>query len=284
MRRPTMPEIGLIALDLDDTLLDSDKHVSPRNEAVLRRAADAGVEIVPASGRFYGAFPEEVKRLDFIHYVISVNGAEIRDLRTDEVIYTAELPLETALRIMDHLAALPVIYDCYMGGWGWMTESLQNQAADYAPNVHYLDMLLHKRSPVPELRAFLREKGRDVQKIQFFIKNAADKPAVMADLAARFPDTNVTSSVSNNVEINAPGANKGAALLALAEHLGLARAQTMAFGDQLNDLSMIEAAGVGVAMGNADAALKAAADHITADCNDDGVALAVAKYCFQEEL
>ena len=58
----------------------------------------------------------------------------------------------------------------------------------------------------------------------------------------------------------------------------------MAFGDQLNDLSMIEAAGVGVAMGNADAALKAAADYITADCNDDGVALAVAKYCFQEEL
>lgn len=284
MPRPTTPDIRLIALDLDDTLLNSDKHISPRTEAALRRAADAGVEIVPASGRFYGAFPEEVKRLDFVHYAIAINGAEIRGLRSGEAIARAELPMETALRVMEYLDTLPVIYDCYMDGWGWMTERLQKRAPEFAPNIHYLIMLREKRSPVPELKAFLRERGHDVQKIQFFIKNAEDKPAVMAELARRFPEVCVTSSVSNNIEINAPAANKGTALLSLAAHLGLDRAQTMSFGDQLNDLSMIEAAGTGVAMGNAAPELKAAADYVTADCNDDGVALAVEKFCNLEEL
>ena len=284
MPRPTMPDIRLITLDLDDTLLSRDKRISPRNEAALRRAAERGVEIVPASGRFYGAFPEEVRRLDFVHYVIAINGAEIRDLRSGEAIVRAELPLGAALRVMEYLDTLPVIYDCYMDGWGWMTEDLQKRSAEFAPNVHYLKMLLEKRSPVPELKAFLRERGHDVQKIQFFIKNADEKPAVMAELAHRFPEVSVTSSVSNNIEINAPAANKGTALLSLAAHLGIDRSQTMSFGDQLNDLSMIVSAGIGVAMGNAAPELKAAADYITADCNADGVAAAVEKYCNLEEL
>lgn len=283
MPRPTMPDIRLITLDLDDTLLNSDKRISAGNEAALRRAAAAGVEVVPASGRFYDAFPEPVRRLDFVNYVIAVNGAEIRDLRTGETIARAELPLAQALEVMAYLDTLPVIYDCYMGGWGWMTEALQNRAGEFAPNEHYRLMLLQKRSPVPELKAFLREKGRDVQKIQLFVQPPEKKPALMEELRRRFPALIVTSSISNNIEINAPAADKGTALGTLAAHLGFTSAQTMAFGDQLNDLSMITAAGVGVAMGNAVPELKAAADYVTADCNADGVAAAVLKFCFQEE-
>ncbi len=278
-----MPDIRLITLDLDDTLLNSDKQISAGNEAALRRAAEAGVEVVPASGRFYDAFPEPVRRLDFVHYVIAANGAEIRDLRTGETIARAELPLAQALEVMEYLDTLPVIYDCYMGGWGWMTETLQNRAGEFAPNEHYRLMLLEKRSPVPELKAFLREKGRDVQKIQLFVQPPEKKPALMEELRRRFPALIVTSSISNNIEINAPAADKGTALGTLAAHLGFTSAQTMAFGDQLNDLSMITAAGVGVAMGNAVPELKAAADYVTADCNADGVAAAVLKFCFQEE-
>ena len=283
MQKPTTPDIRLITLDLDDTLLNSDKHLSPRNEAVLRRAAEAGVEIVPASGRFYDAFPEEIRRLDFVHYIVAVNGAEIRDLRSGKPILTAELPLDVSLRVMEYLDSLPVIYDCYMDGWGWMTAELQAKAAEFAPNRHYLDMLLNKRSPVPELKAFLREKGRDIQKIQFFIKIVEEMPAIMEELSRRFPEVSITSSISNNVEINAPKANKGAALIALADYLGLEISQTMSFGDQLNDLSMIRTAGLGVAMGNAVPELKAEADYITIPCNDDGVAFAVEKFCFTEE-
>lgn len=282
MRRPTTPEIRLVALDLDGTLLDPDKRVSSRTEAALRRAAAAGAEIVPASGRYYGAFPDQVRQLDFVRYVIAVNGAEVLDLRTGETLYAAEIPLETALRIMEHLDTAGVPYDCYMGGRGWMTEAVQNRAAEYAWDEHALDLILRRRTPVPELKAFLRERGRDVQKIQFFSNDREKRTALAAELARRFPEAVLTSSIPNNVEINAPGADKGSALRALAARLGIPRDATMAFGDALNDMSMITAAGIGVAMGNADEALKAAADHITAGCAEDGVALAVESFCLQE--
>ena len=284
MRKPTTPEIRLIALDLDGTLLDPDKRVSPRTERTLRRAAAAGVEIVPASGRYYDAFPEEVRRLDFVRYVIAVNGAEVCDLRTGEVLYAAEIPLETALRIMTYLDTVPVPYDCYMGGRGWMTEAVQKRAEEFAWDAHSLELILRRRTPVPELKAFLRERGRDVQKIQFFTKDPEERPALEAELARRFPEAVLTSSMPNNVEINAPGADKGTALRALADRLGIPRDAVMAFGDAANDLSMIRAAGTGVAMGNADPAVKDAADLVTAGCAEDGVALAVETFCLQEGL
>ena len=90
--------------------------------------------------------------------------------------------------------------------------------------------------------------------------------------------TEITTSLDSNLEINAPGVTKGSALLALAKHLGLARSQLMAMGDSGNDLAMLQAAGLGVAMGNATEEVKAAADAVSADNNHDGVAVAIEKY------
>ena len=90
----------------------------------------------------------------------------------------------------------------------------------------------------------------------------------------------VTSSITNNIEINDKTATKGEALRFLCRHLGVDVRDTMAFGDGSNDMSMIQAAGIGVAMANADPALQAAADFVT-DTNDaDGVAKAIEKFCF----
>ena len=90
--------------------------------------------------------------------------------------------------------------------------------------------------------------------------------------------TEITTSLDSNLEINAPGVTKGSALLALAEHLGLARSQLMAMGDSGNDLAMLQAAGLGIAMGNATEEVKAAADAVSTDNNHDGVAVAIEKY------
>ena len=89
----------------------------------------------------------------------------------------------------------------------------------------------------------------------------------------------MSSSVPRNVEINREDATKGRALLALAKHLGIEREQVMAFGDGLNDLTMIEAAGLGVVMANGVDELKNCANYITDDCDHDGVAAAIEKFC-----
>lgn len=249
--------VRIVALDLDGTLLDSRKGLSPRNRAALERAAEKGVYVVPTTGRFFGMMPAVVRELPFVRYAITINGAQVYDREADEAIVREEMPVAEAVEIMEMLDAHDVIYDCYRNNWGWMTASLQSKAADYATDEHYLKMVREFRRPVPDLKAHLRETAAEggVQKVMLFSRrddtSAGELAAIRSEMAARFPDIKVTASTWNDLEFNAAAANKGNALRRFAEHLGLSLANCAAFGDGLNDLSMIEAAGMGVAMANA---------------------------------
>ena len=270
-----MEKIKLIAFDLDGTLLTRDKRLTPENEDALYRAAGLGIELVPATGRFWSAMPEELLRLPFLRYAITINGAQVRDLRNDRALTRAELPWETAVEILSYLDTVDAVYDCYQENWGWMTQSHRERAGDYTASIHSLAMVQKYRKPVPELKAYLREQGKGIQKLQCFFRDDALRRRVWAELERRFPQTAVTSSLGNNLEINAREATKGRALEQLAAHLGLALSQTAAFGDDSNDVSMLRAAGVGIAMANAAPEAKAAADRLTLSCDESGFAAAL---------
>jgi len=122
-------DVKLIALDLDGTLLNSDKALTARTRAALESAAERGVRIVPATGRFYRGMPEAVRALPFVRYAITMNGAQVLDAETGETICSAEISTEEALAFYEHLDTLPVICDCYIDGWGYMTASMQERAA-----------------------------------------------------------------------------------------------------------------------------------------------------------
>ncbi|MBR1659427.1 MAG: HAD hydrolase family protein, partial [Oscillospiraceae bacterium] len=83
----------LIALDLDGTLLNSAKELTPRNRAALEAAAAAGIEIVPSTGRFYLGIPEAVRALPFVRYAITINGAQVWDIRGERSLYASDVPL-----------------------------------------------------------------------------------------------------------------------------------------------------------------------------------------------
>ena len=277
-----MPDgIGIVALDLDGTLLDSQKRLSEANRSALERAAAEGVQIVPTTGRFFGMMPAAVRDLPFVRYAITVNGAEVYDRVEDKIVVREEIPLDMAIGIMEILDGFDIIYDCYRNGWGWITASLQQKAEEYTPDEHYLRAVREFRHPVPELKAHLRETAAegDVQKVMLFARREDDTTdvldAIRREVGARFPDIRITASTRNNLELNIASANKGRALGRLAEHLGLTLANCMAFGDGLNDLTMVEAAGVGVAMANAVDEVKRAAKVVTASNDDDGVAKTV---------
>lgn len=276
-----MPDIRLIALDLDGTLLNTRKKLSPRNRAALCAAAQRGIEIVPCTGRFFGGMPEEIRQLPFLHYAITINGAQVYDVRRDKTIAHAEIPCCRAVEIMSYLDRLPVIYDCYMDNWGWMSRGMWEKAEEYAPDAHYAEMIRKLRQPVEELKRYLSERGGSVQKIQFFCKEEAVRRQLLETLPELLADIAVSTSAPNNVELNHKEAHKGHALLQLARYLCLTDAQTMAFGDGINDLSLLRLAGLSIAMGNAEPEVKRAACEITADCDHDGVALCIEKYCLQ---
>ena len=277
-----MRDIRLIALDLDGTLLDSEKRLSDQNAYELERAAKAGIEIVPATGRFYRGMPELIRDLPYVRYVISVNGAEVWDAKEGKAVCGSELSCAQAVAVMERLDTLPVIYDCYQDGWGWMTKEFYDHAAEFAANKHSLDMILRLRTPVPELKTHLLKLGRGVQKVQAFFRDMDLRAEMLKKLPEEFPDMTVTTSIPNNMEFNSLEATKGNALTALAALLGLDVSETMAFGDDFNDVSMLRAAGIGVAMGNAAPEVKEAADHVTGDCDHSGVAKAVRRLLWEE--
>ncbi len=273
---------GIIALDLDGTLLNSNKELTPGNLAALQRAAEAGFCIVPTTGRFYGGMPQVIRQLPFVRYAITINGAEVADLTTGQVIYKAEIPWEQAVKIMEFLDNEPVIYDCFQANAAYMTGAQKALVDTMASSPHYRKMLHELRQNVPELKAFLRERAMDVQKIQFFTNLPQRRLELMEALPQAFDNIIVSSSVIDNVEINQKDAHKGAALQALAAHLGVPRERTLAFGDGLNDLTMLRDAGIGIAMANACPEAKEIACAITASNDEDGVAQGIDQYCFNE--
>ena len=279
-----MRDIRIIALDLDGTLLDSQKRLSAVNREALEYAAAKGVHIVPTTGRFFGMMPEAVRDLPFVRYAITINGAQVYDRETDTAIVREEIPVGRAVEIMELLDGFDVIYDCYRNNWGWMSASLQDKAEAYATDEHYLKMVREFRNPVPDLKRHLldTEPEGGVQKVMLFSRNdepeAKEIRAIEKAMAERFPEIKITSSTWNDLEFNNPSAHKGSSLARLAEHLGFGLENCMSFGDGRNDLTMIEAAGIGVAMENAVEEVKAAADHITKSNDENGVAEAIRRF------
>lgn len=262
----------LIAFDLDGTLLDDDKNIPAENLCALRAAGEAGLLLVPATGRIPAGLPEPLRGLPGLRCGILVNGALLYAFAAGRAIDREDIPLPLALEVLDVLAALPVLYDCYQNEWGYIDRALYDTAADYIADPGILALLRQVRTPVPSLRRYLAEKGEGVQKLQLHTKDQALRLRLLEELPERFPALAVTSSIPTNIEINAARANKGDALLRLCTRLGIGPEETIAFGDGTNDVSLLRAAGCGVAMANAAPAVRAAADRIAPSNNEAGVA------------
>ena len=270
-------DIRLIALDLDGTLLTTDKRLTEENRAALQRAADNGIEIVPCTGRFYLGIPDVIRELDYIHYAVTINGAEVLDLREDKVVYESDIPLETALYLNDMFEDMGIAHDAYVQSRGYMERRFLDHIEDHLPDPIYCRTLRSMRQPVDDLRAFLVDLGKNIQKIQIFTHDLDILRNTGRYIAENHPDLIATSSLKNNLEINNAAANKGAALRALTDYMGLSTENTMAFGDGGNDLPLLRAAGVAVAMGNSLQILKDEADFVTLTHDQSGVAHIVDK-------
>ena len=264
--------MSILALDLDGTLLNHEKHISPRSRAALQRAADAGHFIVPATGRALNAMPKEVLEQPFVRYVISINGACVSDRMTGEILLRREIPMETALRVLAFATRYDCMRDVYWNHTGWTNRDYLERLRYYNSDEEVVQLIRATRHPVEDVEAFLREKGERVQKVQLCFRNMDEREQAWREIGETFPEIVVTSSFRNNLELNAAGADKGAALRLLAKHLGLAEDDTYAFGDSTNDLAMLNAAGTGIVMGNAADAIKAQGDAVTDTNDNDGVA------------
>lgn len=268
----------LIAFDLDNTLLNRKKEVTPETLRVLTRAAELGIEIVPVTGRIWSAVPEAVKSMDFVRYAVTLNGTEVVDVKNGKILAEALLPVERGITLSHVFDDLGVVYDCIAGGTRFMRQECYDRIDSISDGEWQTKIIRGLSVPVPDIPEAIAGM-RGVQKMQMYTRDAELRAKLLEALPVVFPKMLFTSSVGNNIEVNAPEANKGDGLKILAEYLGLPVRSAMAFGDGLNDLSMIQAAGIGVAMRNACRELLEVADHVTSDCDHDGVAEGIKTFC-----
>lgn len=272
-------EIKLIATDLDGTFLYDDKTVPEENLKAFAECAARGIEIVPATGRIIKGIPEELRTLPGVRYIIGTNGAIIIDLLENKEISACRIKNDLAVRVMELAknSADDIMFDAYVDGIGYTSPYFYDHAEKYAPSEAVAKLVRKTRRPMENHIAAVKTSGKDVEKVNMFFVSMEARQR-MREVLAEIPELQVSSSLPNNLEINAVGADKGSAMLWLAEYLGISREETMAFGDGENDVTMIKAAGLGVAMENGEACVKAVADHITCTNNENGVAKAIRQF------
>ncbi|WOP19116.1 HAD family hydrolase [Raineyella sp. LH-20] len=264
--------VRLVATDLDNTLLRSDKTVSPRTDAALRAAAAAGITVVPVTARqrlgLVTVAPQFVELADsFGGWAVCSNGALGLDLVTGRRLFEATMNVADQRDLVVRLtAAVPDVRFCAVrdGGDGFLVE------AGYAELSVWAD---HNRDP-----RRMQVVGRSALADTPNNKMVARHPVLTArDLLDAFraldlPGLQATSSGAPFLEVSAAGVGKAYGLQRLTDHLGIAAAQVVALGDGLNDLDMLAWAGWGVAMANAEPELRAAADQVAPGCDEDGFA------------
>lgn len=269
--------IRLIALDLDGTLLDSQKRLSERNRNTLLECIRKGIHVVPTTGRSADGIPDEVRLIPGIRYAITTNGAMIEDLAEKKIIDERKLNNSLVIKVIKMVESYHVMYDPYIEGRGITENRFYNHLDDYGVDPIVQDLIRKTRDVVPNIMQYVMESGKDAEKVNLFFADEETRKTVRAVLENE-SEIIITSSMPNNLEINAVGASKGSGILRLAEYLGLLQEQTMAVGDGENDYTMIEMAGFGVAMENGESYLKSIASYVTCTNDEDGVAAAIEEF------
>ena len=251
----------IIAVDMDGTRLNSENKISERNRNVLQRLIDDGHYVVPATGRTRELIPQEFSVLRGVKWGIVENGCVVWDY-------------DKILKDVENSGAKGWIAEAYANGIAYSDANARDYVASVADKdlleKTFVDYFLSRHVYVKD---FYHQKDilDQAEKINIYFDDMETSRA-LREKWKDLDDVAVTTSISGNAEFNAAGVDKGVGLAMLRTKLGIDRMHVIAFGDNENDLEMLEGAGIGVAMGNSKQYVKDAANEVTGDNDHDGVA------------
>lgn len=261
----------MLAMDIDGTCLNNNHRISNKTLNAMRMAAEAGIEIVPTTGRALSCLPGQLKNEPYIRYVISSNGAVVTDIRSGRTIYEAQIPSATACRILDACREMNAGIEAHVNSDSFVESSMLMMFSGF----YYGRYHAHNKS-LRSLRNFLETSHADAEELRFYI-GSSNMYRHVKEILGDYPGI-VTNSPARFIEIHAEKATKGDAVVALAKHLGFRNEHIACVGDGRNDLSMFPVCGMNFAVGNAVQELKNAADYIVPSNNRNGVAIVIEKY------
>lgn len=274
-----MKDIKLVALDLDGTLFDNSSRISKRNLTAIRSITDKGIHVVISTGRPFEGIPFDQIKGTGINYAITANGSRIYEISTGKCLYENAMDEELVTPILNFLLTRDIHMDAFIGGKGYTPVQCVETAQKLTVPSSIKNYIITTRTRLDNILQFIHENQLKVQKMTLNFYPAADGTLIDRETVRKFlvsnPSITTVCGGYNNLEFTRADANKGVGLRKLAEILGVNPDATMAIGDTENDLAIIEAAGIGVAMGNATDAVKARADYVTTTNTKDGVAAAI---------
>lgn len=274
-----MKDIKLVALDLDGTLFDNSSRISERNLTAIRSITDKGIHVVISTGRPFEGIPFDQIKGTGINYAITANGSGIYEISTGKCLYENAMDEDLVTPILNFLLTRDIHMDAFIGGKGYTPIQCVETAQKLTVPSSIKNYIITTRTRLDNILQFIHENQLKVQKMTLNFYPAADGTLIDRETVRKFlvsnPSITTVCGGYNNLEFTRADANKGVGLRKLAEILGVNPDATMAIGDTENDLAIIEAAGIGVAMGNATDAVKARADYVTTTNTKDGVAAAI---------
>ena len=270
----------IITCDLDETLICLDRSITQENIEAIQKATKAGIKFVPATGRGYNSVSSTLKQLGLYQekdqYVISYNGGAITENKDERLLYFQGITFEEASALYKKgLEYKHICIHVYTPDQVWI-RNFYPEEAEY----------IGTRQPCTEIFSddieFL--KGKEIVKLIYMNTDYEYLKRIESEITDLTTNMDVSFSSNRYMEFNHKGVSKGEGLKKLAKSLGVDMKDTIAIGDNFNDLSMIEAAGIGVGVANKIEPMKEKCDYIThADCDHSAVAEVINKFIFNEE-
>ena len=286
----------LIAIDIDGTLLNSKSELTEKTRNILKEASDRGIYIVLTSGRLTNSIKKFCDEIGADKYLIAENGASIINLQNNELEYSKYISKEIVNKVLDICDKNNIYYMVY------------TNKELIVKSIKHMTMFFYKQNYNPNARINTIVAGRDYidavtdnfTKLMICDEDRSIYNNIISKLReiSEIDVSPVPHISTKRLEINGEkttieysyadiclkGANKWNAIKELAFKLGIEEEEIIAIGDNINDLKMIENAGLGVAMENGSPHVKALADVIAPSNNDDGVAYIVEKYVLNDDF
>lgn len=265
----------LIAFDMDGTLLDSRKRILPSSTEAIEEAARAGKTVAICSGRCPRLVAPHAPDLPHVRYAVCGSGAIIYDMVRDEVIHTNPLDRDLVEKIVKAIEGEDAMVELFAGREFYYQASDLEQMSRFSMGI-YQDLYRRLGTPVEDIRQTLLDREIPLMKFNVHFASVEARARVRERLCGL--PLEMADSEASSLEFSPPGVNKGTGILDLADHLGIPREATIGVGDADNDLPMLRAVGLAVAMGNANDNARALADVVVADNDHGGCAEAIRRF------
>ena len=245
--------------DIDGTLLNSQHQITPKTENAIKNILKQGIPFIPVSARPPYAITPYTEQLGAQHGMICYSGALILD-KNLTALYSVILALQDLQKLNELLADFAYLSISYYAGLDWFCNDVNNDWIKQESEITGLSAKLLQGNLTDVHKILVMGSAEEIQRVEPVLKQA-------------LPHLSIHRSKVEYLEIMNPAATKAKAIQFMEQHLGISAEQVIAFGDNFNDLDMLQYAGLSVAMGNAPDAIKQAAKEVTATNNEDGIAL-----------